>query len=208
MSSLDHSNEQDDQASINAGQQPLAADGEATNNSNANPADTSAANSEASNLSGNGSQTSIRSSSLDPVLSLSPPISAAAVTTPIAAGLSANSVVAATVADPVDTTPPQLNMSWGGWEDGPLTFDYPTSFGDEVGTLRFYFDESIELGENGSITFTDNNGYNNEIAILNPYVIQGQEYFMATAGIEVSGYKIELELPSAPWQLKLSLIHI
>ena len=158
MSSLDHSNEQDDQASINAGQQPYVADGEATYNGNASPDNTSAANSQASNLSGNGSQTSIRSSNHDPVLSLSPPGSAAAVTTPITAGLSANSVVAATVADPVDTTPPQLIMSVGGWEDGPLTFDYPTSYGDSIGALAFYFDESIELGANGSITLTDNNG--------------------------------------------------
>ncbi|WP_413314201.1 MULTISPECIES: SUMF1/EgtB/PvdO family nonheme iron enzyme [unclassified Prochlorococcus] len=76
MSSLDSSvdlgNEQDNQASINAGQQPYAADGEATNNSNASPATTSAPNSEASNLSGNGSPTSVSSSSADPSLSLNP----------------------------------------------------------------------------------------------------------------------------------------
>ncbi|WP_413352228.1 clostripain-related cysteine peptidase [Prochlorococcus sp. MIT 1227] len=51
MSSLDHSNEQDDQASINAGQESFAADGEATNNSNS-------------------SATSVSSSSADPALSL------------------------------------------------------------------------------------------------------------------------------------------
>ncbi|WP_413398274.1 clostripain-related cysteine peptidase [Prochlorococcus sp. MIT 1312] len=183
MSSLDHSNEQDDQASINAGQESFAADGEATNNSNS-------------------SATSVSSSSLDPVLSLSPPISVAAVTTPIAAGLSANSVVAATVADPVDTTPPQLKMSVGGWEDGPLTFDYPTT--DKVGTLGVYFDESIELGENGSITLTDNNGYNNEIAFYstNPSG-PWPDYVYTTPGIEVyngssSGGRIKIELPWAP----------
>ena len=60
MSSLDHSNEQDDQASINAGQESFAADGEATDNSNTSPANTSAANSEASNLSGNGSSDGMR----------------------------------------------------------------------------------------------------------------------------------------------------
>ncbi|WP_413359552.1 hypothetical protein [Prochlorococcus sp. MIT 1201] len=60
MSSLDHSNEQDDQASINAGQESFAADGEATNNGNASPANTSAPNSEASNLSGNGSSDGMR----------------------------------------------------------------------------------------------------------------------------------------------------
>ncbi len=51
MSSLDHSNEQDDQASINAGQESFAADGEATNNSNS-------------------SATSVSSSSADPALSI------------------------------------------------------------------------------------------------------------------------------------------
>ena len=60
MSNLAHSNEQDDQANINEGQQPFAADGEATNNSNASPNNTSAPNSEASNLSGNGSSDGMR----------------------------------------------------------------------------------------------------------------------------------------------------
>ena len=45
MSNLDNSNEQDDQASINAGQESFAADGEATDNSNTSTANTSAANS-------------------------------------------------------------------------------------------------------------------------------------------------------------------
>ena len=51
MSSLDHSNEQDDQASINAGQESFAADGEATNNSKS-------------------SATSLSSSIADPALSI------------------------------------------------------------------------------------------------------------------------------------------
>ncbi|WP_413399997.1 SUMF1/EgtB/PvdO family nonheme iron enzyme [Prochlorococcus sp. MIT 0714] len=89
MSNLDHSNEQDDQASINAGQESFAADGEATNNGNASPANTSAPNSEASNLSGNGSQASV-SSSPDPVLSLSPVATASALTASADAQVAAN----------------------------------------------------------------------------------------------------------------------
>ena len=90
MSNLDHSNEQDDQASINAGQQPLAADGEATDNGNSSPANTSAPNSEASNLSGNGSQTSIRGNSSDPALSLDPVATASALTASTDAQVSAS----------------------------------------------------------------------------------------------------------------------
>ncbi len=89
MSNLDHSNEQDDQASINAGQESFAADGEATNNGNASPANTTAANSEASNLSGNGSQASV-SSSPDPVISPNPVATASALTASTDAEVAAN----------------------------------------------------------------------------------------------------------------------
>ncbi|WP_413314213.1 SUMF1/EgtB/PvdO family nonheme iron enzyme [Prochlorococcus sp. MIT 0703] len=90
MSSLDNGNEQEDQASINAGQQPFVADGEATNNGNASPANTSAANGEASNLSGNGSQTSVSSSSPDSALSLNPVAAASALTASADAQVAAN----------------------------------------------------------------------------------------------------------------------
>ena len=90
MSSLDNSNEQEDQASINTGQQPFAADGEATNNGNASPANTSAANGEASNLSSNGSQTSVSSSSPDSALSLNPVGAVSALTASTDTDVSAN----------------------------------------------------------------------------------------------------------------------
>ncbi len=157
MSNLDHSNEQDDQASINAGQESFAADGEATDNSNTSPANTSAANSaghDALATTAMAEQSSVAGQAGDAsnggniALGLTTPNSAAALTNNLSTEFSAVSVVAASEASPEDTTPPQLDVDrhfWGPYNEVWLDSRYPNNRNFETIEVKSLEEEGFEL---------------------------------------------------------------